>query len=406
MKNKIKERIHVKITTEERPDGRAPLHIVTWRPRPGERKRFATTDLADAESEANRIEELMKDNLTAVATIPKNTLMLLNVALEQLGGNPGTTLLNLLRGGAKETETSSVTVAEVVTMYQQRPGDFSSEHVRTVRKHLARFAKHYGHKAIVEVTHMEIHDYLKKEIGGAPKTQLQNLITLGAMFRWARDVGDGTNRFLPYGRPVASELVPRPNVVAKEHEIYTPEEFIKILVASPAELVLFFILGQLAGVRAFERCRMKWQHWRRQGEENVLVLTSDLTKTKRRRSIDVTPAVNEWLEQFKGAPDENIVRFYHPHKFTAGILETAGVPSKYNALRAGFASYHYVLHKNPALTSAITGHSIDELETTYKSITGVTKAKAEEMFSITPEKVLAYAKAKNLPEPSWSSLIK
>lgn len=105
---------------------------------------------------------------------------------------------------------------------------------------------------------------------------------------------------------------------------------------------------------------------------------------------------------FKGNPQDFMVPCKHPFKYTPKIAEKAGVAIKQNALRAGYASYHLELFNNAALTAKNDGHTIAELLTTYRSITGVTKKSAQEMFSITPHTVIKYAHMNNLPEPEWS----
>jgi integrase len=248
--------------------------------------------------------------------------------------------------------------------------------------------------------HFEIKHYLDKTIGGAPKTQLQHLITIKAFFRWMRDV----KKCLPYGLPTAAEDVQPPKVTRSEHEVYTPEEFMRLLAAAPANMVLFYALGQFAGIRSAERTRLNWSHWR-EAEGNNLVLNTDITKTGQRRLVDVMPNLAAWLTAFREGPDDFIVPERNPFDYTGQIAKRAGVPSKNNALRSGYASYHLELFDNAALTAKNDGHTVAELLTTYRSIAGVTKKSAREMFDITPQTVIKYASAHGLPSPDWAGLI-
>jgi hypothetical protein len=70
------------------------------------------------------------------------------------------------------------------------------------------------------------------------------------------------------------------------------------------------------------------------------------------------PNLAAWLTAFREGPDDFIVPERNPFDYTGRIAKSAGVPSKPNALRAGYASYHLELFDNAALTAKNDGHTV------------------------------------------------
>jgi integrase len=261
-----------------------------------------------------------------------------------------------------------------------------------VKKHTKRLEAVYGERNYGSLTDEDYEHFLKTKIGGSGKNRMNHLITYRAMSRWARD----KRQYLPLG-PTAAENCPTPKVVKTEHEVYSPNEFKRLLVAAPTKMVMFYVLGQLSGVRAEERRRIRWEHWRRD-EDNKLVLNADVTKTNLRRRVDVCPALELWLAAFRTNDEDYLIPIRKPAEHMGNVRRAAGVPLKTNALRAGFASYHIEKFGDLESTAKNDGHTVAELKSTYMSISGVTKAAADEMFDTTPQAVLEFAKANALPD--------
>lgn len=401
---KAPERQHVSLRQEQR-KGKSPLFVVTWTPTPQNRHRRCFIDAGEAETFANNTERTLQKGHDAILNLPKWRLVAINALCEMLPQDHGATLHKAIqfyidRNGLGERPA---TAKEVGLAYiESRSKNFSDLHSRNVRSHVTKFIDFFGERPFAQIDSPDYERYLREEVGGAGKTQNNHLITLKSMSRWARDIGLGKTKFLPPGQ-TAVEQVQTAQVEHKEHVVYSPEQFMRLLACCPTELIPFFVLGQFAGIRAAERCRLEWQHWRRD-EDNKLVLNRDVTKTKQRRRVDVLDNLVEWLTAFRGEPTERMVQC-NPHQYTSKIAKAAGVPWIDNALRAGYASYHLELFDNAALTAKNDGHSVTELETTYKSISGVTKKAAKEMFAITPKAVIAFAQTKKLPAPAWASKI-
>jgi integrase len=399
---KPKERQHVIVRPAPHSTGRT-YWIVQWRPQRGNLQRLSFNDQKKANAEADRIEDAMSKSLGAVSTMSSKQLAAINHLSQLLpAGMTIDRAMQFYLDHHNATQAKSVTVETAGREFiasRASHDDFSKRHVSTVRQHINRFIAPFGPRPLDSIAHLEIKNYLN-EIGNCGKTRNQHLITIRSFFRWSRD----TQHYLPYGRPTAAEQVTAPKVTRTEHEVYTPEEFTRLMVFTPTVLVPFMALGQFAGVRSEERCRLSWHHWRAD-EDNKIVCDEDVTKTNKRRRIDVPPSLTLWLSAFRGTPNEPMVPWSSPYKLTRKIAKAAGVPWKQNALRAGYASYHLELFDNAALTAKNDGHTVNELETSYKSIRGVTKKAAAEIFAITPQAVLDYARRNNLPEPEWASKV-
>lgn len=381
--------------------------IVSWTPDKEPRKRvsFSIDRIEEAESEATRIDDLMRRGYDGVAEAPRGEIAALVRFREQF---PTVSLSRVfevyaLSENVIAPEGSSMLVKTAVEEFieSRNTEDFSDRHYDTVKGHLNRFATHLGHMKLVELNadHELIVAYLKNVVGGKPKTRKQNLITIRSFFRRCRDKKKG---LLPLG-PTAAEMVDFPKVVSSEHKVYTPTQFTRLLVFTSERMIMFFVLGQFAGIRSSERLRLIWEHWR-VDEDNKIVCNKDVTKTERRRRVDVLPNLGTWLKYFRGEPDEFIVDDRSPDP--GPVAAKAGLEWHHNGLRAGYASYHLELFQDAALTAKNDGHSVNELETDYMSISGVTKKTAQEMFDITPQAVLAYAKAHKLPTPEWAGRVK
>jgi integrase len=397
----LKQRQRVSVYTQKRPDGK-PSFIVAWAPTPGDRQRRCFSNEREAEAEADRIEVLLQRGLAAVTYIPKRHLAEIGAFWAQ---KPDSVTGNdIIRFWIEEHRVSeTVLVAHAGRAFiesRSDPDKFADRTRSTVRQHINRFIRAFAQSPLNGIKHEHIDMYLTQIIGGVGKTRNQHLITIKSFFRWARD----KKQWLPYGKPTAPELVDAPRITRTEHTVYTPEEFTRILVFTPADMLMFMVLGQFAGIRTEERLRLQWHHWR-DGEDGKIVLNEEITKTNKRRRVDVMPNLAIWLAAFRGAPEDYIVAERDPFRLTKKMFGLAGVERRPNALRAGYASYHLELFDNAALTAKNDGHTVQELETSYRSINGITKAKAQEMFNITPQSVLDYARQHNLPQPNWASKI-
>jgi len=260
-----------------------------------------------------------------------------------------------------------------------------------VRQHIGRLIVKFRKRYVNTIKAEDLEKYIANDVGGAPRTRLNHITTLAAFGHWMR----AKKKWLPFAVPTAFEEVERPKCRTKDKEIYSPEQMMRLLVFTPMDMVPFMTTGAFGGMRAAERMRLEDEHW--QPDNGQFALSSGITKTQRRRIVEAQPNLKDWID-LAG----HITPCKNAYDKTPVISKAARVPWKYNALRSSFASYHLQKFKNEALTAMLDGHSVQELNTSYKGLTGVTDRTAEEWFSITPESVIEFAAEKGLPIPSWA----
>jgi integrase len=173
-------------------------------------------------------------------------------------------------------------------------------------------------------------------------------------------------------------------------EIFTPEEFRKLLEAAAPEFVPVLVLGGFAGLRSAEVERIRWEDL--DFDAKHVVLDAGKTKTASRRIAPLCDAAMAWLAPYRGSKGlvwANTGRdsLYRVQRECAAA---AGVEWKQNALRHSAASYRFADIADAGRVAAELGNSPAVIHQHYKSL--VTAAEAKKWFSILPasgENVLA-----------------
>jgi integrase len=112
-------------------------------------------------------------------------------------------------------------------------------------------------------------------------------------------------------------------------------------------------------------------------ETGVIILGSNITKTKRRRVIHMEPVLRSWLEAHRGAG--KILPATRPHRL---LSEVKADTWPHNALRHSAVSYLMALHRNAAMVAEQCGHTEAQLQASYKA--AVTPDQALLWFNIQP----------------------
>ena len=178
------------------------------------------------------------------------------------------------------------------------------------------------------------------------------------------------------------EVLGREAVVEPPPKILTPSQFEKLLNAAPTELLPIIALGGFTGARRSEILRLHWRHvWRVEGQ---IELEAHLTKTKKRRFVEMQPALKEWLQPWrhkKGAIWEGTEgQFdYAFRKLMSGDDNLRGK----NLLRHSYASYRLAETQNAPATALEMGHDVSKLFNAYREL--VTPKAAKKWLSITPQ---------------------
>ena len=136
------------------------------------------------------------------------------------------------------------------------------------------------------------------------------------------------------------------------------------------------------GARLQEALRLRWEDLQR--TPGHVEISGAHAKTRRRRLLEVGPALLAWLAPFKDktgpiwdGPLNSFITEW------ARLRESVSVRSKRNGVRHGFVSYSYIL-RGEIETSALAGTSPQILHQNYRGL--ATKAEAEKWFNVLPAK--------------------
>jgi|LULV01.1.fsa_nt_gb integrase len=297
--------------------------------------------------------------------------------LREKGG--GATLLqavdSFILGTKEEAQLNHATVSEAVDSYLETKEQNSPRYYETLRWALDPLANNLRMPlALVRPAHIEAQ--LSQTKNRRTRKNIRSYYM--GLFNWARKAG-----YLPYNEPHAVERTTDIVVKKEEPGILTPSEMERVLQKMEEvepRLIAWTVLGAFGGLRSAERDRLRWEdlNW----EEEAVPLSSAITKTSRRRVVDMPDNLKQWLLKYK-KDEGRISPFAKVHPELKKIFELAEVGMPHNAIRHSFASYHLCKFKNAHLTAELSGHSVSTLQSDYKAITY--SSEAEKWFNISPQ---------------------
>lgn len=263
----------------------------------------------------------------------------------------------------------------------------SHRHIKDLRCRLDAFCSVFGGLELREIGAPEIEKWLAG-LGLSNQSLLNYRRVVSGMFRAAEKEG------YVEANPAAS--IP----VGKVHfhgETIRPEEMRALLAAANPKVVPMLAIGGFAGLREAEVGRLDWRDIRL--GEKVIVLGSHITKTSRRRVVEMPNNLVEWLTPHSRAEGRVVAPnarwlveaarrkagFGKPGteskaEKSAGIM-LRGWPT--NALRHSAASYRLASTRDLAATALWLGNSPAVVERHYKSL--VTADDAAKWWNIRPE---------------------
>lgn len=303
----------------------------------------------------------------------------------------GVSLIEVVRKFKATHDTTTKSFAELVDLY------IMHETLRGVtdgtirdKKNKLLTSRHQFPLRIQDATPDTIADILSGITNAKTSNNLRSVLI--GFFDWliARAYFDGRN-------PVS--LVSPRKAKVKDPVPFTPEELTKLLVQAEsmrsADGVLLLSLGAFAGMRQSEICRLHlFDILDDPSYRSTINLSSAITKTSRRRCVEVSPQMRQWLGQYvRFLPSMQwsrlnqdhekgiLISSSNPNRLLREIADKAGVKWKANGLRKGFISADAEIN-GIAHAARQAGNTEGVSESNYKAL--FSRKEAEQWFSVLP----------------------
>jgi integrase len=252
-------------------------------------------------------------------------------------------------------------------------GEISVRHSTSMKETLKKLAARFGDRHVKLLSGAEIKTWLASE-PLAVKTRNRHLGYIRNIFALAREWNLlDTDPF---------EKVPGfndPHAKARQVEILSPEQLTAFLYAMDRDFLPFFALSAFSGLRREEIIRLDWGEVKL--DRNLIDLPFAKSKNRRRKLIEISENLKEWLSPF-ARPEGSLM----PRKKLQLAFESAAraakiIPWPQNGLRHSFCS-HAVALRGFEWTATQADHSVAMLRRHYWEV--VTKAEAERYWAISP----------------------
>lgn len=249
----------------------------------------------------------------------------------------------------------------------------SRRYLQDLRSRLGRFAEAVR-KDACDVSTADVQAYLDN-VGGSSQTRKNYRTVLHVFFEFALARG------FTASNPVAKTEHVSVRAVS-DIEIYTPEEFRRLLEASSPEFTPILVLGGFAGLRSAELERVQWENL--DLVSGHLTLSARQAKTASRRIVPLCSTAVAWLKPLAKASgpvwaQEGLDSLYAAQ---GACAKAAKVSWKKNALRHSYASYRLAEVGDPGRVAAELGNSPAIVHKHYKQL--VKPAEATAWFGILP----------------------
>ena len=271
------------------------------------------------------------------------------------------------------TAASAGTVAAVINDYlvsKARSGR-SDRYLRALKNSLSKFARGRCAQPFGAVTALEVEEWLAAG-GWAPRTQKGYLADVRTLYAFAMRRGYCT------ANPAAG--VEAPSAPGLAPGIHTPEEVAAVLAVARARdpnVCRCLAVRYFAGLRASEAEGLR-EECIRPGE-GIIEVPSTLSKTRRRRIVDIQPNLAAWLALGGELPLRDTGRRMRE---TVAAVAAVGVAWPHNAPRHSFCSYHLAAFESASRTALQAGHSETMLFAHYRAV--VPKGAALRFWALFP----------------------
>ena len=268
---------------------------------------------------------------------------------------------------------------------EPKPGErarFSPIYARNVEAWLTQFSRSFSGHQVSDLTPDMLDVFFSGFKKLSAKARNDRRGTIGMWLRWCarKEFIEATQLAkLLAGDAMQSEILPDATIT-----FYTPNELQKILDVSEGPLRAVTALQALGGARLQEALRLNYEDLHR--TQGHVEISGQHAKTRRRRLLEVGPALAHWLAEFKNKTGPIWSQPLNSYVTEFARLlddEQVRVPLKRNGLRHGFVSYSYIL-RGEVETSALAGTSPTILHSRYRGL--VEKTEAQKWFVVAPAK--------------------
>lgn len=252
----------------------------------------------------------------------------------------------------------------------------SDYHVRDVKRHLKTFVENFP-VPIEQISTSDINDWLR-DLSVGHRTRDNYRDSVHNFFNYARTEG-----YLPKDRPTAADETKRINAAGAENLVFTVEEAHAMLCGAPDWLIPCLAMKLFCGIRTEEMLRIGWDCVKL--DQDVLILSKQVTKTKQRRIVPILPNLKLWLLPYSGSTGRIADRWSSAQTLSKSWTNRARdvkITYKKNAMRNSFISYRVATTKNIAQVALESGNSPAVIQKDYMEL--VTETDAKRWFAIVP----------------------
>jgi integrase len=221
--------------------------------------------------------------------------------------------------------------------------------------------------------------YIESHAELSPKSRNDRRAAVAMLLRWCarQDYLPQTHRLLE------ADAMQKEQLDTAATDFYRPAEFRALLEAAEGPMRAVIALQGLAGLRLEEALRLTWA--------NVFTIpghveiTAQNAKTRRRRLVEICPALAGWLEPFRAKEGRVWDQTATLNGFVSAFSRLRGplkIPSRRNGLRHAFITFYMALHNNENLVAALAGTSPSMVHQHYRGL--AVRSEAEKWFTVRP----------------------
>ena len=252
-------------------------------------------------------------------------------------------------------------------------------YVADTARQLTEFAGTFPGTAVADLTKTHLDAYFGAKAKLSPKSRNHLRSTVRMFLRWSvcHDYLAANHRLLE-----ADGFKKEPEDDAPI-DYYRSNELRGLLESSSGQMRAVIALQALAGLRLQEALRLNWRDVF--GIVGHIEISTTKSKNRQRCLVEICPALEQWLAPYRGLEGQVTSQTLNGHTQSFILLrKSLKIPPRRNGLRHGFVTYHFALHQNENVTSALAGNSPAMIHGHYRGL--ATKAEAEKWFEVRPVK--------------------